>query len=69
MRHTFDATRKILILRKPTLRDAACGGSSGQGGYLEGRTALIQPNFNSPTGSFREKTNRPGDKRFPEHRV
>jgi hypothetical protein len=34
--------RKILILRSPPLRDAACGGSSGQGGRLEGRRALIQ---------------------------
>ena len=29
----------VLILRRPPLRDAACGGSSGQGGGLEGRTA------------------------------
>ena len=39
--------RKMLILRKLPLRDAACGGSSGQGGCLEGRTALIQPIDNS----------------------
>ncbi len=32
--------RKLLILRRPPLRDAACGGSSGQGGRLEGRTTL-----------------------------
>jgi hypothetical protein len=41
------ALRNVLILRKPPLRDAACGGSSGQGGCLEGRTALIQPIVNS----------------------
>jgi hypothetical protein len=34
--------RKFLILRRPPLRDAACGGSSGQGGRLEGGTTLIQ---------------------------
>jgi hypothetical protein len=43
------ALRDVLILRKPPLRDAACGGSSGQGGCLEGRTALIQPIDNSLT--------------------
>jgi hypothetical protein len=36
------ALRKFLVLRRPPLRDAACGGSSGQGGRLEGRTTLIQ---------------------------
>src|SRR5260370_26171002 len=36
------AFRKFLIPRRPPLRDVACGGSSGQGGRLEGRTALIQ---------------------------
>src|SRR5271165_1835113 len=46
------ALRNILILRKPPLRDAACGGSSGQGGCLEGRAALIQPAVNSCTRSF-----------------
>jgi hypothetical protein len=35
------ALRNFLSLRKPPLRDAACGGSSGQGGCLEGRTALV----------------------------
>ena len=32
------ALRKLLILRRPPLQDAAGGGSSGQGGGLEGRT-------------------------------
>src|SRR5271166_4759600 len=43
------ALRNVFILRKPPLRDAACGGSSGQGGCLEGRTALIQRIINSFT--------------------
>jgi hypothetical protein len=43
------ALTKFLILRRPPLRDAACGGSSGQGGRLEGRTALIQRVFDSFT--------------------
>src|ERR671926_1513566 len=34
------AFRKFLILRSPPVRDAACGGSSGQGWRLEGRTAV-----------------------------
>ncbi len=34
------ALRKFLILRRP------------QSGRLEGRTAFVQPNFNSFTGSF-----------------
>ena len=37
------ALRKRLILSRPPLRDAACGGSSGQGGRVEGRTRLVQP--------------------------
>jgi hypothetical protein len=48
------ALRNVLILRKPPLRDAACGGSSGQGACLEGCTALIQPIVNSFTASARE---------------
>ena len=43
---------EFLILRRPPLRDAACGGSSGQGGRLEGRNALIQCVFDSFTASF-----------------
>jgi hypothetical protein len=35
------AIRNVLILRRPPLRDAACGASSRQGGRLEGRTAPI----------------------------
>jgi hypothetical protein len=51
MRYIIDGVKKCLILRKPPLRDAACGGSSGQGGCLEGRTALTQPIVNSFTAS------------------
>jgi hypothetical protein len=29
------ALMKFLVLRRPPLRDAACGGSSGQGGRFE----------------------------------
>ena len=36
------ALEKSLILRRPPLRDAACGGCSGRRGRLEGRSALIQ---------------------------
>jgi hypothetical protein len=32
-----------LMLRSGPLRDAACGGSSGQGARLEARTTLLQP--------------------------
>jgi hypothetical protein len=35
MRYFLDGIKKNLILTKPPLRDAACGGSSGQGGCLE----------------------------------
>jgi hypothetical protein len=35
------ASTKFLILRRPPLRDAACGGSSGQGGRLESLTDVI----------------------------
>jgi hypothetical protein len=41
MRYLRDGIMKNLILRKPPLRDAAGGGSSGQGGCLEGRTGLV----------------------------
>jgi hypothetical protein len=41
------ALRQFLSLRKPPLRDAARGGSSGQGGCLEGRTTLVQSIVNS----------------------
>ena len=43
------ALTKFLILRRPPLRDAACGDSSGQDGHLEGRTTLIQQVFDSFT--------------------
>src|SRR5947209_4363470 len=36
------ASKKFLILRSPPLRDAACGGSSGLGRRLEGRTVSIR---------------------------
>jgi hypothetical protein len=55
MRYIFEGIKNVLILRKPPLRDAACGGSSGQslpqartwGGCLEGRSALIRLLVNS----------------------
>ena len=50
------ALTKFLILRRPPLRDAACGGSSGQGGRLEGLTVLIQRVFDSLTHSFGSMT-------------
>src|SRR3954468_12384511 len=37
------ASPNPVILRSPLLRDAACGGSSGQGGRLQGRAAQIPP--------------------------
>ena len=36
------ASKEPVILRRPRLRDAACGGSSGQGGRFEGRTARFR---------------------------
>src|SRR6516165_8429956 len=49
------ALRNVLVLRKPPLRDAARGGSSGKGGCLEGRTALLQPTSKFFTPSENEK--------------
>jgi hypothetical protein len=51
MRYIIDGIKKGLILRKPPLRDAACGSSSGQGGCLEERTGPIQPLVNFFTAS------------------
>jgi hypothetical protein len=43
------ALRKFLILRRPPLRDAACGGSSGQGGRLEDTLLVVKRNDEVPT--------------------
>jgi hypothetical protein len=51
MRKWLMVFRQFLSLRKPPLRDAACGGSSGQGGCLEGRTTLVQSIVNFSTRS------------------
>jgi hypothetical protein len=50
------ALSKFLILRRPPLRDAACGGSSGQGGRLEGRKTPIQAIVDFLTASSAGKT-------------
>jgi len=56
------AERGLEGLRKLPLRDAACGGSSGQGSCLEGCTALIPAivNFLTP-----ETAGVQGIQRFP----
>src|ERR1700737_350003 len=46
------ALRKLLILRRPPLRDAACGGAPGQGGRLEGRGTLIRAPVDFLTAAF-----------------
>ena len=53
------ALGKFLILRRPPLRDAACGGSSGQGGRLEGRTVPIRQIINFLTASSAGVTKAP----------
>jgi hypothetical protein len=40
--HSLMPSETYLMLRSAPLRDAACGGSSGQGARLEARTAALQ---------------------------
>jgi len=54
------ALRNFLILRRPPTGPAFGRPEDRLRGRLEGRTAFVQPNFNSFTGSFAGMTNENG---------